>query len=183
MCRGWGFHGAHAGSRARADAPRNEPLPFGSHGRRLIWQNCGGLSAHRLVRLRSHAHSGWPIQTSGNGDSGTQFNKHWSGKANWAAASNRPRVLGLVELGEVSSTVVCMLTTADSHSTREEGYETQLHHGSRDSALHLPVEPGGVPVPLLLLLVDHCPRVLPRHSQIDCFCRVHYLTTCSITRC
>ena len=60
-------------------------------------------------------------------------------------------MLGLVELGEVSSTVVCMLTTADSHSTREEGYEPQLHHGSRDSALHLPVEPGGVPVPLLLL--------------------------------
>ena len=68
---------------------------------------------------------------------------------NGAAASNRPRVLGLVELCEVSSTVVCMLTTADSHSTREEGYEPQLHHGSRDSALHLPVEPGGVPVPLL----------------------------------
>ena len=168
----------------RANAPRNEPLPFGSHWRRTyLARFFGGLSAHRLARRQFHAHSGWLIQTSGNGDSGTQFNTHWSGKTNWAAASNRPRVLGLVELGEVSSTVVCMLTTADSHSTREEGYEPQLHHGSRDSALHLPVEPGGVPVPLLLLLVDHCPRVLPRHSQIDCLCRVHYLTTCSITRC
>ena len=167
----------------RADAPCNEPLPFGSHGRTYLGKNHGGLSAHRLARRRFYAHSGWLIQISGNGDSGTQFNTHRSGKTNWAAASNRPRVLGLVELCEVSSTVVCMLTTADSHSTREEGYEPQLHHGSRDSALHLPVEPGGVPVPLLLLLVDHCPGVLPRPSQIDCFCRVHYLTTCSITRC
>ena len=92
----------------RANAPRNEPLPFESHGRRTTYlANCGGLSAHRLARLRSHAHSGWLIQISGSGDNGTQFNTHRSGKTNWAAASNRPRVLGLVELGEVSSTVVC----------------------------------------------------------------------------
>jgi hypothetical protein len=130
--------------------PATSPFPSNLTGDgRLIWQNCGGLSAHRLARLRSHAHSGWLIQISGSGDNDTQFNTHRSGKTNWAAASNRPRVLGLVELCEVSSTVVCMLTTADSHSTREEGYEPQLHHGSRDSALHLPVEPGGVPVPLL----------------------------------
>ena len=91
----------------RADAPCNEPLPFGSHGRTYLGKNRGGLSAHRLARRRFYAHSGWLIQISGNGDSGTQFNTHRSGKTNWAAASNRPRVLGLVELGEVSSTVVC----------------------------------------------------------------------------
>ena len=148
VCRGWGFHGAHAGSRQRS--PQRAPsLRISRAAKTYLAKTRGGLSAHRLARRQFHAHSGWLIQTSGNCDSGTQFNTHLSGKTNWAAASNRPRVLGLVELGEVSSTVVCMLTTADSHSTREEGYEPQLHHGSRDSALHLPVEPGGVPVPLL----------------------------------
>ena len=40
--------------------------------------------------------------------------------------------------------------------------EPQLYQGSRDSALHLPVEPGGVPVPFLFSLFDHCRRALPR---------------------
>ena len=143
--------------------PATSPFPSNLTGDNLSGKIYGGLSAHRLARRRFYAHSGWLIQISGNGDSGTQFNTQWSGKTNWAAASNRPRVLGLVELGEVSSTVVCMLTTADSHSTREEGYEPQLHHGSRDSALHLPVEPGGVPVPLLFSFSSTTITV-PRHT-------------------
>ena len=81
----------------------------------------------------------------------------------FGCSSKCPWVLGLVGLGEVSSTVVCRLTTADSHPTRKEGYEPQLHYGSRDSALHLPVEPGGVPVPLLFSFSSTTVTV-PRHN-------------------
>ena len=180
MYRGWGFHGAHAGSRRRS--PQRAPSLQISRAN-LSWQK-----SWRAVCAQTSTPS--VLRTLRLANSNLRQRRQWYSiqltmerQDDFGCSSKCPRVLGLVELGEVSSTVVCMLTTADSHSTREEGYEPQLHHGSRDSALHLPVEPGGVPVPLLLLLVDHCPGVLPRPSQIDCFCRVHYLTTCSITRC
>jgi len=133
----------------RADAPCNEPLPFKSRGRTYLGKNCGGLSAHRLARRQFHAHSGWLIQIFRQWRQWYSIQLTMERQDNFGCSSKCPRVLGLVGLGEVSSTVVCRLTAADSHPTRKEGYEPQLHYGSRDSALHLPVEPGGVPVPLL----------------------------------
>jgi len=95
-----------------ADTPCNEPLPSESHGQ-LIWQKMatckayGGLSAHRLARRRAHAHSGWLIPISGKGSSGTQFNSQMERRDDLGCSSKRPRVLGLVELSRISSTVVC----------------------------------------------------------------------------
>ena len=86
VCRGWGFHGAHAGSRQRS--PQRAPSLWITRATNLSGTIFGGLSAHRLARRQFHAHSGWLIQISGNGDSGTQSNSQWNGKTTSAAAQS-----------------------------------------------------------------------------------------------
>ena len=148
MCRGWGFHGAHAGSRQRS--PQRAPsLRITRAAKTYLAKTRGGLSAHRLARRQFHAHSGWLIQISGNGDSGTQFNSQWNGKTTSAAAQSvRGCSAWSSEARSVARWCACSLPLTRTRPGKRD-MNLNCTTGPATSALHLPVEPGGVPVPLL----------------------------------